>query len=51
MILNVSASIHFKLIIGKLNDLWNLYLKIWGEMNFAETSLEIGMHSAVTDRI
>lgn len=50
-VLKVSASINFKLTIGELNDHWNLYLKIFGEMSFAKTNLGIDIYSAVTDRI
>lgn len=35
------TSINFKLTIAELNDHWNLYLKIFGEMGFTETHLEI----------
>lgn len=51
MVLNVSAYINFKLAIGELTDHWNLYLKIFGEISFAETNQGIDIRSAVTGRI
>lgn len=45
------TSINFKLLIGELNDRWDLFLEIFGDMSFAATNLGTDVHSAVTNRI